>query len=281
MTNEKYWADRQLREQEAITNKTQREINKQLSKYYANCFKQVLDDFEATYDKLLATAASGKQVTVADLYNLDRYWQMQEKLAKLCQELGENEIALLSKQFENQWNEIYEKTKLPSDVAFTEVSTKNAEHMLNSCWTADGKNFSDRVWNNIQELIVTLNEQLVHCVVTGKTTKDLRKLLTERFNVSRSQANRLIRTETCRIQTDSAAQRYEDAGLTKYRILGREETDGCSKECHAMDGKVFYLKDKVIGKTAPPFHPNCRCRITPVVDDDILSEIAKRREEKK
>ena len=265
-----YWLKRQEREKEALANKTQEEINIQLNKYYSDCIKKVIDAFEATYDKLLAAMDDGKEVTVADLYKLDRYWQMQAQLAQLCKELGNKEIELLSKEFVNEWQDVYKSVALTSDEAFTRVDTRMAEQMIKTNWVGDGKDFSQRVWNNTKELAATLNDQLVYCVTTGAKTKDLRNLLMERFSVSRSKANTLIRTETRRISTQATAQRYEDDGLTQYRIKGREEADGCSKACHEMDGKIFYFKDMQIGKNAPPFHPNCRCIITPILDDEFL-----------
>lgn len=288
MTSEKYWAERKEREQELITQKTQAEINAQLNKYYKSCMRQVIDDFEATYNKLIATVGAGNPPTVADLYKLDRFYQMQARLKELCQELGDKEVALLSKAFEQQWQAIYESAALVSDDAFTQVSTSSAEQMTKSVWATDGKSFSDRIWSNTDELIATLNEQLIHTIVTGRSEKDLRKSLMQRFGVSRSRANTLIRTETARIQTESAAQRYQDDGLEEYTIRGREEKDRCGKhgiDCRKMDGKSFLYSEMKIGVNAPPFHPNCRCRIVPKVKSELLrrrqEEVAKQEREKR
>ena len=261
MTSIDYWASRQEDELNKISNRTQAEIDAQLDKYYIKLMRQVIDDFESTYNKLIATISAGSTPTVADLYKLDRYWQMQARLKELCEKLGNKEVELLSKNFEKQWDEIYKKAALPSDIAFTQISESNAAQMINSIWCADGKTWSQRVWGNIQYLQQTLNEQLVDVVVTGRSTRDLRIALIERFNVSRSQANMLIRTEIDHIQTASAAKRYQDSGLTKYQILGREEGScirgkkGGKVDCHDMDGKIFDYTDMKVGTNAPPFHP--------------------------
>lgn len=281
MTSEQYWAERQERALNRITNKTEKEINAQLDKYYFSLMKQVIADFEATYNKLIATIAGGSPPTVADLFKLDRYWQLQSKLKVLCEELGNKEVELLSKKFEEQWEAVYQESALPSDEAFIIPSESNAKQMINAVWCADGKTWSQRVWGNTTQLMETLNEQLVHVVATGRTTRDLREMLQYRFQVSRSQANMLIRTEVNHIQTASAAKRYEDAGLKKYMVLGREEGKCQGKkskgvDCHEMDGKVFEYTDMRVGRNAPPFHPNCRCRIKPVMDDEFLR---KRQEE--
>ena len=275
-----YWANRQENELNKVSSLTEKTINSQLDKYYFSLMKQVMADFEATYDKIMSVGV-GNPVTVADLYKLDKYWQMQARLKELCEKLGNKEVELLSKNFEKQWDEIYRKAALPSDEAFVIPSESNAKQMINTIWCADGKTWSQRVWGNLQLLQETLNEQLIHIVVTGRTTRDLRIALMERFNVSRKQANMLIRTEIDHIQTASAAKRYQDSGLTRYQILGREE-GSCTRgrkgsiDCHEMDGKIFTYAEMKVGTNAPPFHPNCRCRIKPVMDDEFLR---KRQEE--
>lgn len=290
-----YWVDRQERELNKISTKTQKDIDRQLNKYYTSAMKKVMSDFEAVYDKLLSTIEDGRAVTVADLYKLDKYWQSQAQLRALCEELGNKEIALLSKQFEKQWEDVYKASALPSDIAFSTVSTANAHTAIQTIWAADGKTWSSRVWKHTEQLAATLNEQLIHVVATGRSSKDLKNLLQERFNVSYGQANTLVRTEVSRIQTESAAKRYKDAGLEEYMILGREH-DSCKKyknskgvDCHKLNGKKFRYDEAKIGINMPPFHPNCKCRIAPVVKSTILQrrleevrkEEALKREEKR
>jgi len=265
-----YWGNRLLKQQDAISNKNIKDIEKRLKKYYRNSFEKIWADFEATYEKLLATVRDGREPTPADLYRLDRYWQMQNQVTKELQKLGDTQIELLSKRFMEDWIEVYESISLPSDTGFSTFSTAMAEEMINQIWVADGKHFSQRIWDNTQRLIQTLNEQLVHCVVTGKKTTDLKKLLQERFDVSYSQADTLVRTEIANIQTQAAKKRYEDYGLTKYRFLGREEGKcGHTPDCHDLDGKTFLMSAMKVGVNAPPIHPNCRCAVVPVVEDEL------------
>ena len=260
-----YWAKRQERIQTAIADKTIEETEKQLKKYYAQTMKSIISDFERVYDKIQLAVEDGREPTPADLYKLDQYWQMQGQLRKELQKLGDKENALLSNKFEAEWKDIYKATALPSDKAFSTISKQGAKQMINSVWLADGKTFSQRVWGNIDKLTETLNEKLIECIVSGKKPTELKRMLMERFNVSYSQANTLIRTETANIQTEAAAQRYKDYGIEKYEFLGREEHDiGC--KCKELNGKVFLLSEKKAGVNAPPMHPNCRCCIIPVIE---------------
>ena len=266
-----YWVSRQEKANKARADKAIADIEKQLKKYYSNAMRRVIADFEATYNKLLDTVADGRDPTPADLYKLDQYWKMQAQLKNEMQKLGDKEIALLSKEFENEWIDIYKSIHLPSDSAFSTFSADGAKQMINSTWLADGKTFSQRVWGNTERLVETLNEELVHCVITGKKPTELRELLQERFNVSYNRADTLVKTEVAHIETAAAAQRYQDYGLDKYEFLGRDEHDiGCA--CKKLDGQVFFYSEMRAGVNAPPIHPNCRCAIIPVIDDEIIME---------
>lgn len=278
-----YWIDRLIKTQNAIADKTVEDIQRQLKKYYKDAMNQVISDFEATYDKLLATIEDGREPTPADLYKLDKYWQMQAQLKNEMQALGDKEIALLSEKFEKEWNDIYESFALTSKNSFSTISTRNAKAAINTAWLSDGKNFSQRVWNNTNKLVETLNDNLINCVITGKKTTELKQLLQKRFNVSYNAADMLVRTETAHIQTQAAAQRYKDYGLKEYEFLADPDERTCSV-CAALDGKRFLLSEMKPGVNAPPMHPRDRCCIVPVVNKETEEEIMEKenidREEK-
>lgn len=263
-----YWAKRQANIQEKLTNKSQKKIEKQMIKYYQTAAKKVIDDFEKVYDKILLQEAQGKEVTPALLYQLDTYWSAQAQLRNELQKLGEKQVALLTKEFELNFFEIYYSIAPEGMTAFNTIDTEGAQQLINAIWLADNKTFSQRIWENIERLTDTLNEHFINIVATGKKTTELKNILQERFGVSYSRANTLVRTELCHIQTVAAKQRYEDYGLKYYEILGNDD-DSCgnhSVDCHLMDGKKFLYSEMVIGKNAPPFHPNCKCSIIPVVE---------------
>lgn len=268
-----YWAFRQERELNKISTKTEEEIAIQLNKYYERIVRQVIADFEAVYNKLMATITAGTKPTVADLYKLDRYWQMQANLRNLCEALGNKEVVLLSKAFEEQWEETYVAAALPPELGFSQISESNAKAMIQTVWLNDGKSFSDRIWQSTTDLAATLNEDFVHLVVSGRSDVDLRKKLMTMVNddvgSSRSRVNTLIRTETAHIQFAAAEKRYKDSGVEEFIVLGREEHP-LKCDCKKLDGTRWRFDDP----NAPKFprHPNCRCRIKPVPKDDILQK---------
>ena len=137
-----YWQDRMANAQTKISEKSVKQIEKQMKKYYGTAMKRTIADFEATYNKLLATVGEGKQPTSADLYKLDKYWQMQAQMKKELQKLGDKQISLLSKQFELNFFEVYYSIAIPGMESFNTIDSEIVTQVINHIWVADGKSFS-------------------------------------------------------------------------------------------------------------------------------------------
>lgn len=263
-----YWETRQARAQERLTQKNVKQTETQLKKYFRKTFEKTLDNFEKTYAKIFQSIQEGKNPTPADLYKLDTYWKLQNQLTEELRELGDKQVMLLSKQFMKEYLEIYESFSLKSGAAYSTLDTALANQMINEIWCADGKSWSDRIWTNSRKLQQSLNDRLVACAITGTPTGELKKHLMEEFNVGFNRADRIVRTEMAHLQTQAAQHRYKDYGLEYYEILGNDD-DSCgnhSADCHELDGKRFKLSEMRVGVNAPPFHPNCKCCIVPIVD---------------
>lgn len=255
-----YWLNRIAKNQEKISDKTIKSINYQMQKYYGRAAERVIRDFEAVYLKILNNVEDGKEPTPADLYKLDKYWQAQAQMRRELEKLGNKQIKLLSAAFETNFFEVYYSLALPGEPLFNTVDTEAVKQLLNAVWVADGKQWSQRVWDNTERLATTLNEELVHIVATGKKNSDLTKALQERFDVSYHRANTLVRTEVAHVQTEAAKQRYKDYGIEEVEVLVDEDEKTCDI-CKALIGKKWKITD-----TPPlPAHPNERCCLVPVI----------------
>lgn len=255
-----YWADRMALSQTKLSNKSLKQIEKQLRKYYGRAMERTIADFESTYNKLLATTAEGRQPTPADLYKLDKYWQGQAQLRKELQLLGEKQVAALSKIFEINFFDIYYSIGIPGHEAFSTIDTGAARQLINQIWVADGKSWSQRIWENTELLAQTLNEELISCVAAGKKPSYLKQVLQERFGVSYSRADALARTEIAHVQTEAAKQRYKDYGIQEVEIWADPDERTC-EVCGKLHKKTY-----PVGAAVPiPAHPRCRCCIVPVV----------------
>lgn len=256
-----YWQDRMAKAQDAISAKKAKDIEKQLRKYYAAAMDKVISSFEHTYLKILKDKENRGEITPADLYKLDQYWTMQGQLKNELQKLGDKQVKLLSKAFEENFLDVYESIALQSTNSFATISTEAVTQMVNQIWAVDGKSWSQRIWTNTELLAQTLNDELVNCVATGAKSSYLKEVLQERFSVSFGRADALVRTELAHIQTQAAQKRYQDAGIKEVQLWADPDERRCPK-CAALHKKIY----PVNGAMPVPVHPRCRCVMLPVIE---------------
>lgn len=125
--------------------------------------------------------------------------------------------------------------------------------------------FSERIWVNQDQLKNSLSSVLSNALIQGKNPREFIPLIRKKFDVSRCNAERLLRTEIARVQTQAQAESYESNGIDEYEYIACSLKDVCPL-CKEMDGKTFKLKDMEIGENAPPMHPNCHCATAPHSD---------------
>ena len=156
------------------------------------------------------------------------------------------------------------------------TSVKNNERLARSIVNASFHNadFSERIWTTQDLLRGRLHEILTQALINGLNPKTLTsrvmpfiktELLNDNKKYAKYAANRLLRTELCRVQIDAQMKSYERGGFDKYIFLA--EPTACP-HCRALDDKVVDVKDAMPGDNAPPIHPNCRCSTAGYIESD-------------
>lgn len=125
--------------------------------------------------------------------------------------------------------------------------------------------FSDRIWMYQDLLKNELASTLQSGLIQGKNPRELARTIRQRFDVQTSNAERLMRTELARVQTDAQKRSFEENGFEEYEFIAN---GNCCSICDALDGKHFNLRDLMPGKNAPPMHPNCRCSTAAYEDSE-------------
>ncbi|QDI90221.1 phage head morphogenesis protein [Salicibibacter halophilus] len=128
-----------------------------------------------------------------------------------------------------------------------------------------GELFSDRIWDNRDILVQNLNTQLRRQITQGAGPRELAQNMRREIGNSVYNTERIMRTETARVQIQTQKRSYEQAGMTHYDIVS--ETDAC-EDCAEHDGEIYEVSDMQIGVNAPVFHPNCRCSTAPIIPDE-------------
>lgn len=135
----------------------------------------------------------------------------------------------------------------------------------------NGRNYSQQVWGNTDDLTRDLRDVLKRGFIRGDDVRSMAGELAKKYNVARSRAQTLIRTDGTAIVNRSAIKRYEESGLEFYRISVQMDnrTSQICKRIHSED-KRYRIDEFETGVTAPPFHYNCRSAVIP--DEEELDE---------
>lgn len=146
------------------------------------------------------------------------------------------------------------------------LNDKLVNTVIKKPWAPDGKNFSDRIWEDKDKLINTLHTEMTQAFIRGDSLEKLADKIAEKMKVSKANASRLVYTESAAYSSKARLKSYQDLGVEKYEIVATLD-NRTSDICQDMDGKVFDLKDYEVGVTANPFHVRCRTTTAPYFDD--------------
>ena len=157
-----------------------------------------------------------------------------------------------------------------------QIDERKLEKFVSKPWAADGKHFSDRIWEQRTQVVNELHQQLTRTCVLGKAPDDAIKAISKKFEVSKSQAGRLVMTEQAYFHSAAQKQAFNDLDVEEFEIVATLDSH-TSAICQEMDGKHFPMTEYQEGVTAPPFHPWCRSVTVPFFDDEFsLGERAAR-----
>lgn len=257
------------------------EAKKLLNKKEVKGFKNNLSDFKSA-SKGFITPDLEKELDVASRrVRISRLQAMQLSLksnvAVLLNKEQKKLFAHLSNQYTSSYYEdLYELQRITGYEQINKLSPSFVEEVLNTSWANDGKNFSDRIWTRKDKLLSTLDTNLRQGLITGRSPDKISAEISHELNTSKSNAKRLVQTESAAIHASSRKSMFKQMGVEKYEILATLDTR-TTEICRGLDGKVFNVKDYEVGITAPPFHVYCRSTTIPYFDDDIQDEIVERR----
>src|SRR5690606_34618574 len=127
---------------------------------------------------------------------------------------------------------------------FTNIDTRITDLILRSRWLKE--NYSSRIWKNTNNLANQLPKIIGGALSTGTSYEKTARLLRERFDVSRANATRLVRTETNYFHNQSELQSFIDDGIEEYEYDA--EIDGrTSKICRRLNRKRYKITEAIVG----------------------------------
>ena len=187
----------------------------------------------------------------------------------------ENEMLedyLLKTYEDTYYHSLYEISKgLNLKTSFATLDKNKINQVISKPWLSDGKTFSDRIWQDKEQLINTLRTKITQSFITGSTldeaVEDISKFVSDKIKNKEYVARRLLETESAAYASKAQIEAFKSIDVEKYEIVATLDLH-TSEICQEMDGKVFSISDQEIGVTVPPFHSHCRTVIAPYFDDE-------------
>lgn len=255
-----YWQDRVREQQEKQYKRLTRDTERELAAIYREQGLEIRSLILNVFSKIQAAKDTNEPIQANDLYLNNRYWKLLEEINERLTKLGQAQIEITEPAIVQAYQETIDTIdeNIADSVQNVDVSLLNARmidanQVVNQTWCLDGKNFSDRVWQDKAKLLINMKKALADALVQGKSPWEIAKSMSDTMGVSRRNAYRLVRTETAHAQTYAQTERYKQYGFTKGKFLA---SPNCCEHCHEHDGEIFTLDEL---EKLLPVHPNCRC----------------------
>ena len=152
-----------------------------------------------------------------------------------------------------------------------QIDERKLQKIISKPWAADGKTFSDRVWQSKTTMVNELHQQLTRTIIQGKAPDEairtLSKYVADKTKNVKYAAGRLVMTEQAFISSAAQKDAFNDLDVEEFEIVATLDSH-TSEICQNMDGQHFPMKNFEPGVTAPPFHVWCRSTTVPYFDDE-------------
>lgn len=254
------------------------DARKQLDTRELKAFKLTLKEYEKLAKQQDLSDEYIKMLDQASIRaRLSRSQMLYIKTANYVEQLAKQQEINLTELLKDVYEDSYYRTAYETQSmqgrydTFSEVPKTSIEKTISRPWAEDGKDFSERIWDNKTKLLNTLQSEITRTLIAAEGTTLLAGRIANRFNVSFSNAKRLAETETAYVQETARMDTWQKLHVAKYELIATLDSR-TSPICREMDGKVFDRADAKPGVTMPPFHCYCRTTTAPyiegITDDD-------------
>ena len=176
MPQNRYWQTRIQEQQEKAYNRLTRDTERELARLYREQATALRNRILEVFSKIQSAKQTGEPIQVNDLYRDNRYWTLLEEINERLRALGEEQIRITEPAIIQAYRDtldVVDENIVPVtenlDTAFLNARMIDAEQVVNQTWCLDGKNFSDRVWQDKAKLLTNMKKALADALVQGKS----------------------------------------------------------------------------------------------------------------
>ncbi|QCH29262.1 minor capsid protein [Clostridium tyrobutyricum] len=203
-------------------------------------------------DGYLKLSRQDKKKITADVNN---------KLKSMGLNLGKAEVATVSSILGSVFKTTYYKNAfvlesgMSGNIKFNILKKEFIDSAINAKFKE--ATFSDRIWNNKANMIDKLKKSIVEAYKGNTAIDKIAKDIQHTFNVSASDSNRLVATETARVAVKAQEQIGIDSGCKE--VMWSATLDSRTAPYDAsLDGKVWGINENH-PEPVMDTHPRCRC----------------------
>lgn len=130
----------------------------------------------------------------------------------------------------------------------------------------------DARWQITEGTRESLRSVVQRALDEGWSTERVADEVTGSHAFSETRAQTIARTEIARADVEGALLGYRQSGVVRAKRWLTALDDKVSEECQASEAAGAIGLDESFppnGVDGPPNHPNCRCAVLPVLDDEL------------
>ncbi len=236
-------------------------------------FKWTVEQYISAGKEHAISGAWAKELeNVSSRVHISRFDSIKIQLRQLAEELTQERINATTDASKLSYTQSYYHTAFEVQrglgVGWTmqEIDSRKLKKILSRPWTTDNQTFTARCWTDKTKLVETVNRELTRMIAIGEAPDKAISAISKQFGVSKSNAGRVVMTESSYFSSAAQKDCFNDLGVERYRVIAAIDCKTCDL-CGDMDGKVFEMSQYQPGSTANPFHPWCRCCTSPFFED--------------
>lgn len=203
---------------------------------------------------------------------------LQEQATAVCKTIEDVEYKLMTRQLEATCEDAYLGVEYDLQkglgVAWstTGISRRAVTAILTDDWS--GRNYSDRLHRNTEELAHKAQEVVLQGFLGGATRAEMAASIAKTFDENAMDAYRLIATEITHAANQAEMARYKNNAIKRYMFRAVLDLR-TSQVCQDHDGVIFDVADAKVGVNFPPLHPWCRSTTIQVLSDKWIQTMTR------
>ena len=141
----------------------------------------------------------------------------------------------------------------------------DVDKLLLRKWGLDDLYWLQRLEDDVDLWMKYVLRDVKRGIYQRKNIAEILKDLDKRFDNIYNALKNLGITESTAVGSLSRQEIFKELGVTKYQFYTRPDERRC-ETCGSLHGLVFPISAYVVGETASPIHPRCRCWEVPIMD---------------